>query len=211
MWIYAISPISLRVFWRLFRQTSQWYLFFEASLVDIFHTLMKIIVKAEVLDEICVDNVSSFKLFKIDLVKSENLVHHEWVKLPTATKALLKSLALPFDEKCWFLKECKANLVALIKKLQKECPVNYLICWNSLSLCPLLMVNSTMRSFAKFSCLVDKMCKLKWFSSKDYDCTKKQYDASIQSSSSEWKNKFLQFKIANDRINSLIAEFMHSN
>ena len=202
---------QLKGFLEAFQTDKSMVPFFEASLVDIFHTLMKIIVKAEVLDEICVDNVSSFKLFKIDLVKSENLVHHEWVKLPTATKALLKSLALPFDEKCWFLKECKANLVALIKKLQKECPVNYLICWNSLSLCPLLMVNSTMRSFAKFSCLVDKMYKLKWFSSKDYDCTKKQYDASIQSSSSEWKNKFLQFKIANDRINSLIAEFMDSN
>ena len=200
---------QLKGFLEAFQADNSMVPFFEASLGDIFHTLMKIIVKAEVLDEICVDNVSSFKL-KIDLVKSENLVHHEWVKLPTATKALLKSLALPFDKKCWFLKECKASLVALIKKLQKECPVNYLICRNSLSPCPLLMVNSTMRCFAKFSCFVDKMYKLKWFSSKDYDCTKKQYDASIQSANSEWKDKFLQFKITNDRINSLIAKFMHS-
>ena len=73
--------------------------FLEASLVDIFHTLMKMIVKAEVLDEVCGDNVSSFKLVKIDLAKSENVVHHELVKLPTATKALLKSLALPVNKK----------------------------------------------------------------------------------------------------------------
>ena len=90
---------QLKGFLEAFQTDKSMVPFFEASLVDIFHTLMKIIVKAEVLDEICVDNVSSFKL-KIDLVKSENLVDHEWVKLPTATKALLKSLALPFDEKC---------------------------------------------------------------------------------------------------------------
>ena len=105
---------------------------------------MKMIVMAEMLDEICGNNVSSFKLVKIDLAKSENLVHHELVKLPTATKALLKSLALPDDKKCQFLKECKANLVTLIKKLQEKYPLNYLICQNSSSLSPLLMVNSKM-------------------------------------------------------------------
>ena len=56
--------------------------------------------KAEVLDDICGDNVSSFELVKIDLAKSENLVHHELVKLPTVTKALLKTLALAVDKKC---------------------------------------------------------------------------------------------------------------
>ena len=128
--------------------------FLGASLVDILNTLMKMIVKAEVLDEICGDNVSSFKLVKIDLAKSENLIHHNLVKLPTATKALLKSLVLPVDKKCQFLKECKANLVALIKKLQEKCPLNYLICRNPSSLYSLLMVNSKMRCIAKFSCVV---------------------------------------------------------
>lgn len=49
--------------------------------------LMKMIVKAEmVLDEICNDNESSFKIAKIDLTKSENHVHHELAKCPTATQ-----------------------------------------------------------------------------------------------------------------------------
>ena len=49
--------------------------------------LMKMIVKAEiVLDEICNDNESSFKLAKIDLAKCENHVHHELAKCPTATQ-----------------------------------------------------------------------------------------------------------------------------
>ena len=99
-------------------------LLLESSLVDISHKLMKMIVKTEVLDDICVGTVSSFKLFKIDLAKSENLVHHELLKLATVTKGLLKSLVLLVDKKLQFLKEFKANLVALIKKLQDKCPLN---------------------------------------------------------------------------------------
>ena len=38
-----------------------------------------------------------------------------------------------------------------------------------------------------------------------------QYDALIQSANSEWKDKFLQFKIPDDRINSLLAKLMHGN
>ena len=83
--------------------------FLEALLVDIFHTLMKMIVKTEVPDEICGDNVSSFKLSKINLAKSGNLVYHELIKLPTATKALLKSLALPVDKKRQFLKKIQSH------------------------------------------------------------------------------------------------------
>ena len=79
--------------------------FSVASLVVVFHTLMK----AEVLDEICGDNVSSFNLSKINLAKSGNLVYHELIKLPTATKALLKSLALPVDKKRQFLKKIQSH------------------------------------------------------------------------------------------------------
>ena len=90
-------------------------------------------MKAEVLDEICGDNVSSFKLSKINLAKSENLVYHELIKLPSATKALLKSLVLPVNKKRQFLKISKAILVALTNKLQEKFALNYLICRNSSS------------------------------------------------------------------------------
>ena len=71
------------------------------------------------------------------------------------------------------------------------------------------MVNNKMRGIAKLSRLVGKLHELKWFSFKDSDCAKKQYDALIQPSNSEWKDKFLPIKIADDRIDSFFAEFMH--
>ena len=73
------------------------------------------------------------------------------------------------------------------------------------------MVNSKMKCIAKFSHLVEKLCELKWFSSKDSDYAKMWYDALIHSANSEWEDKFLQFKITDDRIDSFFVEFMHSN
>ena len=59
----------------------------------------------------------------------------------------------------------------------------------------------------KFNRLVGKLFKLKWFSSNYSDCAKKQYDALIQTANNEWKNKFLQFKIFDNRIDSFFTEF----
>ena len=123
-----------------FQTDKKMVLFWEVPLVDIFHTLIKIIVKAEVHDEICGDNVTSFKLVKIDLAKSTTLMHHELVKLPTANEALLKTLLIKINKKRQFLKKFKDNLVALMKKLQKKCALSYLIYQNSSSLSHLLMV-----------------------------------------------------------------------
>ena len=148
---------QLKGFSEAFQTDKKMVLFLEVSLVDIFHTLIKIIVKAEVHDEICGDNVTSFKLVKIDLAKSATLIHHELVNLPTATKALLKTLLIKINKKRQFLKKFKDNLVALMKKLQEKCALSYLIYQNSSSLSHLLMVTSKIRCMAKFSRLVDKL------------------------------------------------------
>ena len=123
-----------------FQTDKKMVLFWEVCLVDIFHKLIKIIVKAEVHDDICSDNVTSFKLVKIDSAKSTTLIHHELVKLPTATKALFKTLLIKININCQFLKKFKDNLVALMKKLQEKCALSYLIYQNSSSLSHLLMV-----------------------------------------------------------------------
>ena len=130
---------QLKGFFEAFQTDNPKVPFLEASLVDIFHTVMKVIFKAEVLDEICC-NVSTFKLIKIDLVKSENLIDRKLVKLPTATKALFKTLLIKINKKRQFLKKFKDNLVALMKKLQEKCALSYLIYQNSSSLSHLLMV-----------------------------------------------------------------------
>ena len=69
--------------------------FLEHALVDTDHTLMKMVVKPGVLDQ----TNSSFKLSKLDLSNSENLLPCELMKLPAAAKSSLQSADLSDEKK----------------------------------------------------------------------------------------------------------------
>ena len=69
--------------------------FLEHAIVDVLHTLMKMVVKLDVLDQV---NYSS-KLSKLDLSNSENLLLCDLMKLPTAKKSSLRSAGLSSEKK----------------------------------------------------------------------------------------------------------------
>ena len=127
---------QLKGFLQKFQTNKPMVLFFESALVDLLYTMMKLVVKPEVLGEAN----SSLKLAKPDLSNSENLLC-ELMKLPTAAKSQLRSAGLSNEERRLFLKKCKEVLVVLIKKIQDHCPLKYIVprCGESLS--PLNMVN----------------------------------------------------------------------
>ena len=83
--------------------------FLESALVDLLHTMMKMVIK-HVLNEAN----SSLKLAKLDLSNSENLLVCELMKLPTATKPLLRSASLSNEKRQLLLKNCKEVVAVLI-------------------------------------------------------------------------------------------------
>ena len=88
--------------------------FIESALVDLLHIMMKRVVKPEVLDEAN----SILKLAKLDLSNSENLLLCEFMKLPTATKSLLRSAGLSNEKIRLSLKNSKEVVIFLIKKFK---------------------------------------------------------------------------------------------
>jgi len=82
-----MSASLLKGFLEMFQTDKPIVPYLESSLVDIFYSLMKMVVKPEVLDGM---KGRSFKLIKFDLSKSEDLLHYQLIQLPTATKSLLK-------------------------------------------------------------------------------------------------------------------------
>ena len=64
--------------------------FLEHGFVDVLHTLLKMVIKPDVLDQAN----SSLKLSKLDLSNSENLLPCELMKFPTATKSSLRTADL---------------------------------------------------------------------------------------------------------------------
>ena len=105
--------------------------FLEHRFVDVLHTLMKMVVKPDVLDQAN----SSLKLSKLDLSNSENLLPCELMKFPTATKSSLWSADLSNEKQRSSLKNAKQMIVVLVQKVQERCPFKYQMvrCASSLS------------------------------------------------------------------------------
>ena len=162
--------------------------FLESALFDLLHTMMKMVVKPEVLDEAN----SSLKLAKLDLSNSQNLLC-EVMKLPTATKFLLESVGLPKQKRHLFLTNYKEVVVVLIKKIQDCCPLKYTVAHCVALLSPLNMVNDKEKCVSYFDGLVDKLYNLKQITAKDADETKKEYFKFITTVHNEHKDAFLTF------------------
>ena len=134
--------------------------FLESALVDLLHTMMKMVVKPEVLD----DANSSLKLAKLDPSNSENLLLCELMNLPTATKSPLRSAGLSYEKN-----------MSVFEELQRSCPLKYTAACCAALLSPLNMVNDKEKCVNYFDRLVDKLYNLKWITAKDVDEVKKEY------------------------------------
>ena len=161
----------------LFLWQNKTYLY---ALVDILHTLMKILAKPDVFSQVN----SSLKLSKLDLSNSENLPC-ELMELPTATKASLKSTDLSNEKKQSFWKNAKQRITVLIQKFQERCPLKYQLacCPSSLPLGN--MVSDKQKSVSHFDRLVDKLYNLNWILSKHVDEVKKKYFQLVSSGQKE--------------------------
>ena len=84
--------------------------FLEEAIIDIGYTLMKMIVKPEILDKAN----TSFKFINLDLSNYKKLLPDEAIKLPPSPKELYKSTDLPNNKKKKFTKYCKSMLVAFL-------------------------------------------------------------------------------------------------
>ena len=105
--------------------------FLEHGFVDVLHTLLKMVIKPDVLDQAN----SSLKLSKLDLSNSENLLPCELMKFPTATKSL-QSADLSNEKQRSSLKNAKQMIVVLVQKVQECCPFKYQMVHYASSLSP---------------------------------------------------------------------------
>lgn len=207
MQFFQDIAIMLKGYLERFQTDNPMVPFLEEALVDVLHTLMKIVVKPEVLD----GAETSFKLTKLDLTKPENLLPCELVKLPTATKNLLRSNELSHEKKRQFKKDCKVMVVALLKKVQDRCPLKYVVARCSSCLSPHNMIQHKEKCINFFEKLVDRLYTGNWLSSKSADEAKKEYFQLVGAAQREHKDAFLGFDARKDRLDVFLGEFMDGN
>ena len=136
--IYMLQDVAsqdaasqLKGFLQLFQTNNLMVPFFEYGFVDVLHTLLKMVIKPDVLDQAN----SSLELSKLDLSNSENLLPCELMRFPAAAKSSLRSADLSNEKQRSSLKNAKQMIVVLIQKVQERCPFKYQIarCTSSLS------------------------------------------------------------------------------
>ena len=99
--------------------------FLSNSLEELVCSLMKVIVKEEVLEEVS----TALSVTNIDIAKSSNQLEAGQVKLGTALKQSLSLMESRPEQERTFKRECKQVIIVLIQKLQERCPLivrNYL-------------------------------------------------------------------------------------
>ena len=142
--------------------------FLSESLEELPRSLMKVIVKEEVLEEAS----TALSVTKIDIAKSSNQLEAEQSKLGTALKQSLSLMESRPEQKIASKRECKQVIIVLIQKLQERCPLKYSIVRNSSALSPNSMVEEKELSKMKFQGLVERFCKLKWLTADEADDAK---------------------------------------
>ena len=105
--------------------------FLSDSLEEPLHSLMKVIVKEEVLEEVS----TALNVIKIDITKSSNQLEIEQIESGTALKQSLSLMESRPEHKRAFKRKCKQVIIVLIQKLQERCPLKYSIVRNSSAYC----------------------------------------------------------------------------
>ena len=205
MQFFRFLAKKLKPFLLQFQSDKPMVPFLSDSLEELLRSLMKVIVKQEVLEEAS----TALSLTKIDVAKSSNQLGVEQVKLGTALKQSLSSMESRPEQKRAFKRECKQVIIVLIQKLQERCPFKYSTVRNSSSLSPNSMVEEKKLSKMKFQGLVERLCKPKWLTTDKTDDAKQQFDEFVDIECPKHKEKFASFDKLSDAADVFLSKFLH--
>ena len=179
--------------------------FLSNSLEELVCSLMKVIVKEEVLEEAS----TALSVTNIDIAKSSNQLEAGQVKLGTALKQSLSLMESRPEQERTFKRECKQAIIVLIQKLQERCPLRYSIVRNSSALSPNSMVEEKELSKMKFQGLLEWLCKLKWLTADEADNANQQFDEVVDTECPKHREKFASFDKLSDAVDVFLSSFLH--
>ena len=165
--------------------------------------VMKMLLRAAVA-------TSPYKLIQIDLEKKEIFLPFDSVKLPTANKSLLASSKASSTQKLKFKESCSTMLKNIMLEMLERSPLKYILVRSLSSLNPKNMVNYKADSTKMFTRVMDKLYDNKHLSSKESDNAKLQYEEFISDVVSRYQEDFLNFDMANDRLDQFFGKFLNS-
>ena len=205
MQFFRFLTKRLRPFLLQFQYDKPMVPFLLDSLEELLRSLMKVIVKEEVLEKAS----TALSVTMIDIAKSSNQLEAEQVKLGTALKQSLSLMESRPEQKRDFKRESKQVIIALTQKLQERCPLKYSIVRNSSALYPNSVMEEKELSKMKFQGLVERLCKLKWLTADEANDAKQQFDEFVDTEWPKHREKFPSFDKLPDAVNVFLSNLPH--
>ena len=167
---------KMNLFLTVFQTDAPMIPFLSDTLESLMRRIMGYFVRGTVLDEAA----TPYQLMKIDVsFDSKSLLLVKDVKLPTATKAMLKQITPTPGQKETFLKDYRRFILAISQKMQERCPLSSHLVRCASSLNPVNMANQGRACIVKFGALVDRLYEHKWLNDREGDDAKAQYEEFI--------------------------------
>ena len=133
------------------------------------------------------------------------------IDLPRATEYALQSVQCKEEKRNEFRAECRAFLIAIIKKIQERSPLKYLLVRMARNLVPANMVNKKMQCVTWFGKLAYKIFEMKHITSAVCDKAKVEYALFLNNVVSTESESFLSFDIHKDRLDDFLGQFLKGN
>lgn len=130
------------------------------------------------------------------------------LKLPTASKAMLKKLGLSIGAKTSFLNQYRDFLIGMVEKLQERCPLKFAIVRCAASLDPVKMADNPTQALQLFEGLVDVVFNHGRITANEADSAKAQFECFLNDVVRPHKDAFRKFDFKESRLDEFFALYM---
>ena len=179
--------------------------FLADSLEEIFRCLMGYFISKTVLK----GAVTKLSLVKLDVsVEGGKCLLPGEVRMPTASKSMLKKLALSADAKASFMKEYRNLLIGMVQKLQERSPLKYAIVRCAASFDPVKMAEYPAEASTLFGGLVDALFDQKRITCREGDDVKLQYENFLVSVVRPNTDIFSKFDFTKQRLDVFLTVYL---
>ena len=149
------------------------------------------------------------KLVKVDVsVEGGKCLRPAEIKLPTASKAMLKKLTLSADAKLSFLKQFRDLLIGMVQKLQERSPFKYCLVRSAAAFDPILMVESKSNASNLFGGIADAMYEQNRLTCNEGDNAKAQFDDFLATVVRTNIEHFSNFDFSRQRLDEFLTVYL---
>ena len=178
--------------------------FLAQDLCDVIKALMRRFIKKEVLSAAS----SSDKVVKVDVTKNDNHLPYKKIDIGFLAERAVASSGSLERQILEYRMECKAFLIAVVKKMLDKSPLTYSLARNMACLNPRNMANNPTDCIDKFKKVLGLLTNNGKVKERDCEIVLQQFTHFLDEIPAFGSEKFLQFEKTTDRVDVLLGQCM---